>query len=572
MNTTVYNKKNKFLIPILIILLIPAVFAIYFSMNPGSEEDIPFDLASVRVEYAQLGLNEEFVSDEDVKLYKSALLYADRITAEFRDVSTEIPFVVTCMKKGSEEPIVYEFFMKYDMDECIYRTSDGDYYLFSPEYALKLLERNEYQSINKTAAVPYAFAGVNNAVLVPSYGEWNHLNADGKFDVETVSASAENTVPVKINVNGLGSLYFGTQTVPDTVNVKLSLNGEVKHDGAYENMLNANVMSANDTYYDMLITATWNEREDIDYHGSLTYSAKLFYDVSPTYTTVYNGSIIRGDFGIIKIKNFNDGEKLLVTSDFALPSELQVFRSHLGYSFALLPVESWTPGAVGSYDVTLSLEDGSSQTVKIKIKDSERLIPASKNQEMLVTELEIAKHFSEEAFTQFNNVVAEKTAATEKTQLWEGKFVYPNADNKKNRGTGMGDYGTLRTVNAGGLYTNSYYHNGIDFAMKNGESVLASNNGKVVFAGELTISGNTVIIDHGCSILSYYGHLGSINVSEGAMVSKSSVIGTAGSTGFAVAADGATGTAATQVHFAISMEGKFITPYYLWNGGVDFDD
>ena len=571
MNTTVYNKKNKLLIPIIIILLIPTVLAIYFSLNPGAKEGVPSDIMDVKIEYSQLGLNETFNGKEDIDIYRSSVLQAQKITSEFRDVSSEIPFVVTFGAENGE-PTVYEFFMKFDRDECIYRTSDGEYYLFRPDDALVLLKRDEFQSINKTATAPYAFAGVNNVTLAPTSGEWNHLNADGDFIVEKLDGASVNTTPVKINITNLGTLTFGAKTVPDSVNVKLSLGSVVKHDGVYENMLNSNVMSANDTYYDMVITAVWEETEGVDYHGTLTYSAQLFYDVSPTYKPVFNGSIIRGDFGIIKIENFNDGEKLYVESEFSLPSELQVFRSHLGYSFAFIPVEYWTPGAAGTYDVKLSLADGSAQTVKIKVKDSERVAPASKTQEMLVTDLELAKHFSEDGFTEFYNLVAEKTAETEPTQLWEGKFVYPSADNKKNRGTGMGDYGTLRTVNAGGLYTNSYYHNGIDFAMKDGESVLASNHGRVVFAGELALTGNTVIIDHGCSILSYYGHLDTIGVQAGDTVSKSGVIGTAGKTGFAVAVNGASGNAETQVHFAISVEGKFVIPYYLWNGGVAFDD
>ena len=47
MNTTVYNKKNKFLIPIIIILLIPTVLAIYFSLNPGAKEGVPSDIMDV---------------------------------------------------------------------------------------------------------------------------------------------------------------------------------------------------------------------------------------------------------------------------------------------------------------------------------------------------------------------------------------------------------------------------------------------------------------------------------------------------------------------------------------------
>lgn len=574
MNSTVYNRKNKFLIPIILILLIPTVLAVYFSMNPGSEGSIPMNISEIKVEFSNLNLSESFTDKKDIEIYQNAVLYAEKIDENYRDVTNETPFVVTFVMPDSQEPMVYNFFMKFDSDECIYKNSIGEYYLFREEYALKLLERAEFQSINKIATAPYAFAGYNLANLAPTSGEWSHRNADGEFAVETIdgSSAAYNTVPAKISMTNLGSLSFGAATNPDSVNVKVSHNGAVKHDGDFDNLINANIMSASDTYYDMVITATWNEKDGVDYYGTLVYNAKLFYDVSPTYTAVFNGSIIRGDFGIIKIQNFNDGDKLFVSSDFTLPSELQVFRSPMGYSFAFVPVEYWTPGEVGTYNVTLSIADGASQTIKIKVKDVQTIKPAIASQQMLIGDIDLASCFTEEAFKQFDDIVIAKTAATDRNMLWEGKFVYPCAENKKNRGNGMADYGTERTINAAGIHNRTYYHNGVDIKMNEGESVLASNNGKVVFAGELTLTGKTVIIDHGCSVLTYYGHLGSINVNEGDVVSKSGVIGTAGNTGFAVSANGASGERAVQVHFAVSLEGKFVTPYYLWYGGIDFDD
>lgn len=571
MNSTVFNKSNKLLIPIIIVLLIPMVFAIYFATTPDADGNIPLDISAVNVEYGSIGLSMDFSSKEDVNLYKDAVLHAKKITSEYRDVSKELPFIVSLTKKDGDI-LKYEFYMKFDREECIYKTTEGDYYLFLPDDAGRLLNREEFQSINKTATVPFAFAGLNNVTIMPTSGEWSYLNADGQFSTESISDSGSNQTPVKINANGLGSLTFGAKTVPDSVSVALTTGTHTNYEGAYENMLNSDVMSANDIYYNMQITATWDKKEDTDYYGTVVYNTQLFYDVSPTYNIIYSGNVTRGDFGIIKINNFNQGEKLYVSCDFPLPAELKVFTSPLGYSFAFLPVEYWTQGAVGTYDVTLSLEDGSSQVVKMRLKDSDRLKPASSVQEMLITDIELSRHFSEEAFAEFNQVVAELTESTENAILWEGKFIYPNASNKKARSTGMGDYGTLRTVNASGLFTNSYYHNGFDFAMEKGENVLASNGGKVVFASELTLSGNTVIIDHGCSILTYYGHLDTINVKVGDTVSKSDIIGTAGSTGFAIEQSGSTGSEASQVHFAVSIEGRFVTPYYLWYGGVDFND
>ena len=108
--------------------------------------------------------------------------------------------------------------------------------------------------------------------------------------------------------------------------------------------------------------------------------------------------------------------------------------------------------------------------------------------------------------------------------------------------------------------------------MNEGETVYAANNRKVVFAGNLTLTGNTVIIDHGCSLFTYYYHLSSLSVAEGDTVSKSGVIGAAGSTGFAVKGGTATFDAASQVHFAASLNGKYINPYYLWKYDISYPD
>ena len=74
MNTTVFNKKNKLLIPIILILLIPAVFAIYFAFNPGTEEVIPDTIVEIRVQYE--GLVDEIIADKEaIQQYKDALIF-----------------------------------------------------------------------------------------------------------------------------------------------------------------------------------------------------------------------------------------------------------------------------------------------------------------------------------------------------------------------------------------------------------------------------------------------------------------------------------------------------------------
>lgn len=569
MNSTVFNSKNKFLIAIIaVILIIPAILAVYFSAN------IDTNVSSARVTGINIvntyGTNLNLSAEEDFVFYAEAIKNARLIDENYRDLSSEKPYTVTFIENdGSTSE--YKFYMVNASDGCIYTDSQHNYYLFSEKDAEKMLVREEFLSVNSYASVPVAIISKNdNAVNIqPSGGTWHYHEADGTYTEKQVNVS-EQTAVFKINANSAGTLSFASTKQPDSVSVILSKDGIIRHEGAYENILNANVMSANDVYYDIIITAEWFEEQGCDYFGKVTYTAKVLYDVSPTYKLIFNGKVSKGDFTVIKIQNFNDDDRLFAKSTFPVPEELQVFKSSAGYSFAFLPAEFTKETPSGRYTLELSLEDGSTQTLPFTVSDGRQPGEAVALQEMLIVDQALQASFSAQAFEELNSVIAEKTANTNKTALWDGKFVYPDSANKGAVGTGMAHFGTVRSV--GGLYQAEYTHTALDIAANAGDSVHAANHGKVVFAGELQLTGNTIIIDHGCSVFSYYGHLETIGVSEGDSVSKSDIIGTAGSTGFAVSDDGASCKATPQIHFATSIEGVFVNPYYLQKVGVNFDD
>jgi murein DD-endopeptidase MepM/ murein hydrolase activator NlpD len=107
-------------------------------------------------------------------------------------------------------------------------------------------------------------------------------------------------------------------------------------------------------------------------------------------------------------------------------------------------------------------------------------------------------------------------------RMWEGAFVTP-AD-----GVLSSIYGVARSYNGGPV---SSYHRGTDFAGTTGDAAYAAAAGRVVFAGELQVRGNSVIIDHGVGVFTAYAHLSAISVAEGEMVSARQLIGQIGSTG-----------------------------------------
>lgn len=112
------------------------------------------------------------------------------------------------------------------------------------------------------------------------------------------------------------------------------------------------------------------------------------------------------------------------------------------------------------------------------------------------------------------------TATPEK--LWQGRFRIP-LDGAK---TG-GNFGKRRVLNG----KSNSPHTGVDFPSPTGTPVHAAQRGRVVVAGELYYSGNTVLIDHGLGVYTLYGHFSGIDVKVGDMVETGAVIGKVGATG-----------------------------------------
>lgn len=106
-------------------------------------------------------------------------------------------------------------------------------------------------------------------------------------------------------------------------------------------------------------------------------------------------------------------------------------------------------------------------------------------------------------------------------KLWAGGFIMPLGNSMST------SFGAKRIINQKKVSV----HKGVDIKGKEGESVKASNRGRVVLAEELFFGGNTVILDHGQGIYTVYMHLSGFNVGTGDVVLKGDIIGYVGSSG-----------------------------------------
>ncbi len=91
-------------------------------------------------------------------------------------------------------------------------------------------------------------------------------------------------------------------------------------------------------------------------------------------------------------------------------------------------------------------------------------------------------------------------------------------------------FGQGRRINGG---PPGDFHSGTDIAVDEGTPVHAAAPGRVAFAAEMPIRGNTVVIDHGAGVMTSYSHLSEIDVTVNQSVDAGEVIGKAGHTGLA---------------------------------------
>jgi murein DD-endopeptidase MepM/ murein hydrolase activator NlpD len=142
------------------------------------------------------------------------------------------------------------------------------------------------------------------------------------------------------------------------------------------------------------------------------------------------------------------------------------------------------------------------------------------------------------------------SAATKRPQaLLSNKKLTPFYPLKN--GAAVASFGDYRKYSYGGEIVSESYHLGLDLASTAQANIVSTNDGKIVFAEENGIYGQTIIIDHGLGLHTLYSHCSSLAVREGDEVKGGDVIGKTGSTGFAFG---------DHLHFGVLVQGVEVRP------------
>jgi len=95
------------------------------------------------------------------------------------------------------------------------------------------------------------------------------------------------------------------------------------------------------------------------------------------------------------------------------------------------------------------------------------------------------------------------------------------------------------------------FHQGLDISCDRGTPVLATADGRVVFAQPSPGLGKLVIIDHGYGFRTAYGHLSSFSVAKGQVVRRGQKIALSGATGRATG---------PHLHYEVHVNGNAVNP------------
>jgi murein DD-endopeptidase MepM/ murein hydrolase activator NlpD len=149
-----------------------------------------------------------------------------------------------------------------------------------------------------------------------------------------------------------------------------------------------------------------------------------------------------------------------------------------------------------------------------------------------------------------NKTLADLRLQTEPKFLWTGAFL-PMVDS-----TVEARFADQRTYTWQGKVVDKQVHLGFDLAKVAHSPIPASNDGRVVWAENLGIYGNCIVIDHGFGLQSIYGHMSEFLVKKGDMVKKGQIIGKTGSTGLA---------GGDHLHFTMQIDGVQVNSVEWWD-------
>jgi murein DD-endopeptidase MepM/ murein hydrolase activator NlpD len=199
----------------------------------------------------------------------------------------------------------------------------------------------------------------------------------------------------------------------------------------------------------------------------------------------------------------------------------------------------------GEYEFKLTGQTTGGEKLSCRV-----MIPVQKGQ-FKTEKLHVDKQFVEPSPEQIKRADEERQKLRDifdhvtPERLWEGKFRIP-----LDGVTTGSNFGRRRILNG----NPGSPHGGADLPGAAGTPVHSTQRGRVALAEELFFAGNTVVVDHGLGIYTFYGHLSEIAVKVGDTVEAGALLGKVGATGRVTG---------PHLHWGLTVERARVNPLQL---------
>lgn len=545
------KKKSVWIVLGVIILIIPTIVAI---VNYVITKDSPISSGSVTQITLQLPHDgeekepETFVfepvgSKVDLNNIGTNMLgYFTEVTSQSKEVS-ELPEKLKGIPHYSvvftnyNRPVEYKFYFTDQPEFCYFTDANEKCYNIPEEHAKAFLLSVYGMSVFDTAEIPVA-STPSVEFIDPVSVSWSYLTIDNLYPTYTEKDDKAYTDTVYIFAEKLSLTYTNCPGDPATQSVEvLDETGSSIYSGSIAEMEFAEIPK--NQVIDVQLTATWSRTEEKACEGTLVYRFKCKITDSPVFTVTTKGEKAEaGYFFAAKAENvISDPSKIKITFEPEIDTNPIFYDDgNVDRALIILPHDI----DAGTYTVTFSA-DGVESSHTLEVEEFEYRSTTVKKENIASTVL------TAESEAEFETNMKEILTAKSEQRYFEGGFIYPIAGSKVNSGYGL----TLKT-DGGYEYVNKW----VRVSSGIGKNVLAMNAGKVVYVGEQTMSGKTVVIDHGLGLMSIYANFGEISVSVGDTVKTGDVIGTSGTTGYS---DG------TRFSVALTVNGEYVCPYQIWD-------
>ena len=245
-----------------------------------------------------------------------------------------------------------------------------------------------------------------------------------------------------------------------------------------------------------------------------------------------------GEFFVIRVDPLGANETVAISAPF-ITEEPRVFPHESG-AVTLIPLDYRTTPGMYVMEAAVMKNGGIIHKLEQNITVDSRDFAVQK----MNVSPELLSRRNDDLWAEDRIFTSQARSQPNPKPLWEGSFLQPV------EGRITTQFGQIRYIND----QESGRHSGLDIAAPEGTPIVASNQGIVVLARFLHVTGNTIILDHGLNLFTSYAHLDQINVQLGQQVAKGQIMGTVGNTGFSTG---------SHLHWAVSIGSVFVDPDWV---------